>query len=392
MSGELKTLVFPDLEGNLRALHTENTGRKYFDGSSIEGFQPIEDSDLAFEPLEDIEPRELFGRDLYMCGIYTPERERYEKDPRKILEDTLEELEEKGYSAKVGVEPEFFLLDEDGDAIDDAEYFDLTVSEIIAEAREEMKEADIAVQGYHSEVAGSQWEKKTDFTDKSPLEVADETLLYKKIVREKAAEKGLKASFDPKPFESENGSGMHMHFSLWKEGENLFSGGRYEDDSKRENISKEAEYFIGGILEHADALSAVVSATESSYNRIVPGKEAPTKKVAGHRNRSCLVRIPAFDSEGSARIEYRAPDPSCNPYLALSTALKAGMHGIEEEIEPEMMEEYGNENENAYEAEEVEELPGSLSEALGYLEEDEVVRDALGEAFASYLELKRDKE
>ncbi len=380
MSGEdvdtdgFKTLAVTDLEGNFKALHTRKVGNKSLDGSSIEGFQPIHDSDLPFKPLEGVKAREFFGRQLHICGIYNSEGERYSKDPRKILEDTMEGLKEEGYSAKVGVEPEFFILDGDEDPVDNYGYFDLETSEAVEMAMERMLKADIGVEDYHSEVAPSQWEIVTDFTDKTPVEVADETLLYKKIVRDSVEEFGKEATFDPKPFEDENGSGMHMNISLWNDGENLFAG----EEGK---ISEQARYFIGGILEHADALSAVVSPTESSYERIVPGMEAPTKKASGEKNRSTLVRIPSFDSEEGARIEYRAPDPSCNPYLAFSAVIAAGMNGMEKEIEPEWVEG------NAYDME-IEELPDSLLEALDYLEEDDVVRGALGEAYQPYKDLK----
>lgn len=375
---ERTAIGFSDIHGKLKVLHLlEERDSAGFDGSSIEGYADIEDSDLLLEA--DADARDVLGTSFRMAEILTTEGELYEKSPRSILKQMMED---SPYDMTLGVEPEFFVLGEEGEFLDEDGYFDPDFGSkpsLPHKMVEALQSAGIDAYGYHSEVAGSQWEMKADFLDKNAVEVADETLLYKEIVRTVAEENGKQATFMPK-LNDENGSGMHIHVSLWDGDTNVFADG--------EGLSDEARYFAGGILEHAKALSAVVSPTVNSYKRLVPDREAPTKIAAAESNRSALVRVPPFSSGEGARIEYRAPDPSCNPYLAFTAIMAAGLDGIERELDPGF-EEY--EGENVYQDDSVEDLPESLGEALDYLEEDEVIMDALRPVAETYLELKREE-
>ncbi|MDR1722291.1 MAG: type I glutamate--ammonia ligase [Methanobrevibacter sp.] len=362
-----------------------------FDGSSVDGFVEIHESDLILKPdpatfsLLPWRPEES-GVGRFICDIYTPEGKPFAGDPRSMLKKSLEKLNDKGYSYNIGPEPEFFIIDEDenGNIIpyDDGGYFDVEPVDKGPNFRRQivndLEKLGFELEGSHHEVAPGQNEIAFKFDN--ALRTADAVITFKQaikaIVAKMAADEGEKyrVTFMPKPFFGENGSGMHCHQSLFKGDENLFA-----DDNSKTGISQEAMYFMGGLLEHASALAAVVAPIVNSYKRLVPGYEAPVYKAYGLKNRSALIRIPAARGK-STRIEYRCPDPSCNPYLAFAAMLEAGLDGIENKIDP------GEPTEaNIYKMSD-EELksrgiglvPSSLWEAYHALEKDEVIKGALG--------------
>ena len=364
-----------------------------FDGSSIEGFVEINDSDLLLKP--DIttysklswRPEETVVC-RFICDIYTPEGKPFIGDPRSILKESLKKLKEKyGYKYNIGPEPEFFIvdLDEDGYPVpyDDAEYFDVEPTDKGPDVRRELtlnlEELGFDVEVSHHEVGPGQNEIAFKFDD--ALKTADAVITFKQAVKAIVANmaefdnSNYKVTFMPKPFFGENGSGMHCHQSLFKGDENLFA-----DDESETGLSQDALYFIGGLIKHAPALTAITNPIVNSFKRLVPGYEAPVYIAYGLKNRSALIRVPAARGKGT-RVEYRAPDPACNPYLAFTAMLAAGMDGIENKIEPGQPTEI-----NIYKLTEEEReklgidlLPSSLWEAYHALEEDEVIKDALGE-------------
>lgn len=358
-----------------------------FDGSSIPGFQGIEDSDLVFRgdptTYADV-PWEGVGR-LY--GYIYKDGKPYHADPRGILKEALEKLSKAGFTAYVGSEPEFYLFQKNGSwelqIPDSGGYFDLVTLDKARELKREvalyMPALGLTPEILHHEVGNGQHE--IDFRYDEALRTADNIVSFKYIVKAVAAMYGLYATFMPKPLYGFPGNGMHLHISLWRGGENAFTGD--------EGLSETALYFLGGILKHAKALSAVTNPTVNSYKRLVPGYEAPVYISWGYRNRSALVRVPAFWGNG-ARIEYRCPDPSANPYLAFAAILMAGLEGIRKKTHPEAYVE-----ENVYEmsgkdrkAAGIETLPGSLEEALEELRKDKIVKDALSGAYRNFIEYK----
>jgi len=364
----------------------------WFDGSSIEGFARIQESDmrLVLDPATYAvlpwTPPEL-RRARVFCDIYTPAGEPFEGDPRGTLKTMLAKIEARGWVYNVGPEPEFFLFRRNGpDMIhpvphDVGGYFDFSANDEAVRVRTELMEAlasmGLDVEMGHHEVALGQHE--IDFQYADALRTADNVLTLKYTVKAIAAQHGLVASFMPKPIYGINGSGMHCHQSLFtKDGENLFS-----DPNDEYHLSEIGKGFIAGQLHHARALSAVVAPTINSYKRLVPGYEAPVYIGWAQINRSALIRIPQFTKGRvkSVRAELRCPDPSCNPYLAFAVMLAAALDGIDRKLPcPAPLN-----NVNVYHltAEEraqmnIAELPGSLSEALRELEKDEVLKDALG--------------
>ncbi len=364
-----------------------------FDGSSIEGFVEINDSDLLLKP--DIttysklswRPEETVVC-RFICDIYTPEGKPFIGDPRSILKKSLKKLKEKyGYKYNIGPEPEFFIVDIDKDGYpvpyDDAQYFDVEPTDKGPDVRRELtlnlEELGFDVEVSHHEVGPGQNEIAFKFDD--ALKTADAVITFKQAVKAIVANmaefdnSNYKVTFMPKPFFGENGSGMHCHQSLFKGDENLFA-----DDESETGLSQDALYFIGGLIKHAPALTAITNPIVNSFKRLVPGYEAPVYIAYGLKNRSALIRVPAARGKGT-RVEYRAPDPACNPYLAFTAMLAAGMDGIENKIEPGKPTEI-----NIYKLTEEEReklgidlLPSSLWEAYHALEEDEVIKDALGE-------------
>ena len=310
-----------------------------FDGSSVAGLASINDSDLLAKP--DIDTfstipwrPESKGTSRFICDIFTTDGEPYDGDPRGILKKTLEKIKADGYTYNIGPEPEFFIIkeDENGNYVpaDEAEYFDVEPLDQGTDIRREivfgLEELGFDVEVSHHEVAAGQHE--VDFKYADALKTADAVITFKEAVKAVVNNLGFKATFMPKPFLGINGSGMHCNQSLFKDGENIFY-----DPNAENQISQEALYFIGGLLKHAQALSAILSPTVNSYKRLVPGYEAPCYIAYGFKNRSTLLRIPASRGLGT-RIECRSADPSCNPYLAFAALLEAGLDGLNNKIDP----------------------------------------------------------
>ncbi|KXG76547.1 Glutamine synthetase [Fervidicola ferrireducens] len=363
-------------------------GKIMFDGSSIEGFTRIQESDMYLMPDYDTftilpwKPRKGAEARL-MCDVYMPDGQPFIGCPRTILKKVCERARNMGYEFYVGPEPEFFLfqLDENGRPTtvtnDKGSYFDLSPVDLGENARRDivlaLEEMGFEVEASHHEVAPGQHE--IDFKYAPALRAADNIVTFKFVTKAIAMEHGLYATFMPKPIFGENGSGMHLHMSLFKDGVNAF----YDENDEETGLSQVAKYFIGGILHHVKGFTAITNPTVNSYKRLVPGYEAPVYISWSTKNRSALIRVPSSRGNGS-RIELRSPDPSANPYLALAVILAAGLDGIENKIDP------GPQTfDNIYEmtpaerlAAGIESLPGSLKEALEYLSKDEVIKQTLG--------------
>jgi len=375
----------------------------YFDGSSINGFVRIQESDMRLEPDPDTfavlpwrESERAKSARLICDVIDTTTGEPFVGDPRNVLENAIDRAAEMGYTVNAGPEPEFFLFEEDEDGRatttthDHGGYFDLAPKDLAGDVRGDiiygLEEMGFEVEASHHEVARGQHE--IDFKYDDALTTADNIVTFRTVVRAIAAQYDLHATFMPKPIAHINGSGMHTHLSLFTEdGENAF-----HDDDDEFNLSETAYGFLAGILEHAPAISAVTNPTVNSYKRLVPGYEAPIYIAWSDVNRSALVRKPAARVPAASRIEFRAPDPSCNPYLALAVMIHAGLDGIENDLEcPDPV------RENIYEFDEakreeygIETLPANLGQAIDALEADEAVYSALGSHVAEkFVEAKR---
>ncbi|NGM71164.1 type I glutamate--ammonia ligase [Natronolimnobius sp. AArcel1] len=367
----------------------------YFDGSSIEGFVRIQESDMRLVPDPETfavlpwrnDEDSAAGR--MICDVYdTSSGEPFEGDPRRVLKNAIERAEELGYTVNAAPEPEFFLFEEDEDGRattktnDAGGYFDVAPKDLASDVRRDiiygLEEMGFEIEASHHEVAEGQHEINFEYDD--ALSTADNVATFRTVVRAIAAQHDLHATFMPKPIPKINGSGMHTHLSLFTEdGENAF-----HDEDDEFNLSEEAHSFLAGILEHAPAITAVADPTVNSYKRLVPGYEAPVYVAWSDRNRSALIRKPAARVPAASRIEARFPDPSCNPYLALAALIHAGLEGIENDLDcPDPI------RENIYDFDEekrdeygIETLPSNLGEAVDALEEDEVIYDALGEHVA----------
>ncbi|NSW75927.1 MAG: glutamine synthetase [Candidatus Atribacteria bacterium] len=366
-----------------------------FDGSSIQGFVRIEESDMKLVP--DINtfvtcPWEEEGVASIICDVYKSDGSFFEGCPRSNLKRVIQEVERKGFEFKVGTEAEFFILKHENGRIhtsDHGSYFDLLPLDLEESLRRDMvialEELGLNIEASHHEVAPSQHE--IDFEYGNALKIADSIINLKLVVKTLATRKGYVATFMPKPIYGVPGSGMHTHLSLFRNGDNAFY-----DPQKPDGLSNVARGFIAGLLQHAPALTAVTNPLVNSYKRLVPGYEAPVYIAWAEKNRSPLVRVPPQRGRGT-RAELRNPDPSCNPYLAFACILKAGMDGVERELDPgkpcnslnlyhmscEEREEWGIRN-----------LPRNLEEALQELEKDPVVKEALTPHILNYfLEAKR---
>ncbi|MDH5019138.1 type I glutamate--ammonia ligase [Halobacterium rubrum] len=361
----------------------------YFDGSSIEGFVRIQESDMRLDPDPDtfaVLPWRSNGEGgsaRLICDVVDREGNAFAGGPRQVLKNVLARAEEMGYTVSIGPEPEFFLFEKDEagnattDAHDNGGYFDLAPKDLASDIRREiiftLEEMGFEIEASHHEVARGQHEINFKYDD--ALTTADNIATFRAVVRAVAEQNDVHATFMPKPIGEINGSGMHSHISLFDEdGENAFADG---DDEF--NLSETAYQFMGGVLEHAPAFTAVTNPTVNSYKRLVPGYEAPVYIAWSDVNRSALIRVP--DAAGvSARFEIRSPDPSCNPYLALAAVIASGLEGIEEGADPgdavrEDIYEFDDEKRAEYG---IETLPGNLGEAITALEEDPVVQEALG--------------
>lgn len=364
----------------------------WFDGSSVEGFARIQESDMRLVP--DAETyavlpwsRAEFRRARVFCDIDQPDGNVFAGDPRGTLKRMLGRIQERGWIYNAGPEPEFFLFKRNGpESIhpvphDVGGYFDFSASDEAARVRTELMDAlagmGLEVEMGHHEVALGQHEIDFKFAD--ALRTADNVLTLKYTVKAIAAQHGLVASFMPKPIFGINGSGMHCHQSLFDEqGNNLFF-----DPDDEHHLSGIAYGFIAGQLVHARALAAIVAPTVNSYKRLVPGYEAPVYVGWAQINRSALIRIPHYTTgrDKSMRAELRFPDPSANPYLALTVMLAAALDGIDNELTPpEPLNEVNvyHLTEEERVARDIAELPGSLAESLRELEADQVLREALG--------------
>jgi glutamine synthetase len=360
-----------------------------FDGSSIDGFTRIQESDMYLRPDYDTftlfpwRPEEGGTVARLICDVYTPEGEPFAGGPRNVLKNALKEAEEMGFDMNVGPEPEFFLfqLDENGEATtkthDNGGYFDLGPVDKGQNARRSivlaLEEMGFEVEASHHEVAPGQHE--IDFKYAPALETADNIATFKFVTKSIAHQHGLHATFMPKPIFGENGSGMHVHQSLFKDGKNSF----YDENDKL-GLSQTAYYYIGGLIKHARSLAAITNPSVNSYKRLVPGYEAPVYVAWSSANRSALIRIPASRGAGT-RLELRNPDPTANPYLAIAVMLKAGLDGIKNKIEPpkEVLENIYEMSDERKEELKIESLPGDINEAIGLLLEDEVITGVLGD-------------
>jgi glutamine synthetase len=398
-------LQFTDILGVLKnvAITTEELekaldGELMFDGSSILGFVPIEESDMSLRPdpktfaVFPWRPRDGAVARL-ICDVYNPDGTPFAGCPRNTLKRTLAEAAKLGFTMQVGPECEFFLfyVDEQGRPTlkthDEAGYFDLSPVDFGENARRAivlaLEEMGFEIEASHHEVAPGQHE--IDFKYSDALDVADKIVTFKFVVRTIAQRHGLHATFMPKPVFGINGSGMHMHQSLFRGNQNVF----YNPDAP-DGLSDIARYYTGGLLKHAPALTAIANPTVNSYKRLVPGYEAPVYIAWSEKNRSALVRIPAKRGL-STRVEFRSPDPSCNPYLAIAACLQAGLDGIKQNVlPPEIIDRniYHMSNEERKELG-ISTLPGSLTEALEELKADTVIVKSLGEhVFNHFLEAK----
>ncbi|MDY5845216.1 MAG: type I glutamate--ammonia ligase [Bariatricus sp.] len=388
-------LQFTDIYGTLKnvAITTGQLERALdnecmFDGSSIEGFSRIEESDMYLRP--DLNTFAIFpwrpqqGKVArFICDIYRPDGKAYESDPRRVLEKVIKEADEMGYEFLVGPEFEFFLFHQDDDGTptltthEKAGYFDLGPLDLGENARRDMvltlEDMGIEIEASHHEMAPAQHE--IDLKYEEALETADNMVTFRMVVKTIAKRHGLHATFMPKPKYGINGSGMHLNMSLAKGGKNIFF-----DENDVHGLSQEAYYFIGGLMKHIKAITFITNPLVNSYKRLVPGYEAPTYIAWSANNRTPLIRIPE-SRKSNKRIELRSPDASANPYLALAVCLAAGIEGIKEKIEPpkEIGKNIFELNDEEKKELGIECLPGSLMEAVEEFEKDEFIQKVLGE-------------
>lgn len=387
-------LWFTDILGQLKsfAITSEELDTAFdegmgFDGSSIKGYARIDESDMIAKPdpttfqLIPWRPKEKAVARMF-CDILNPDGTHYEGDPRYALKRNLERLNDYGYTFYLGPELEFFYFKNSNgtEVLDEGGYFDLTTLDAASDLRREtvltLEEMGIKVEYSHHEVAPSQHEIDLRYTD--ALTMADNVMTYRIVVKEIASKYGYYATFMPKPIFGQNGSGMHTHQSLFKGDTNAFY-----DANDKYYLSDIAKKYIAGILRHAPEITAFANQWVNSYKRLVPGFEAPVNIAWARRNRSALVRVPLYKpgKEKATRIELRSPDPACNPYLAFSVMLAAGLEGIEKDYElPEPIEKDIYELSADEKAElGIEALPGSLIQAVEEVEKSDVVRKALGD-------------
>jgi len=359
-----------------------------FDGSSIEGFARIDESDMMAMPdpstfqLLPWRPREHSAVARMFCDIVEPDGTPYKGDPRRVLKDMLKKIAEKGYTYCVGPELEYFYFKDDKgtEVLDKGGYFDMIPSDVATDYRREtvlvLEQMGVGVEYSHHEVAPSQHEIDMRYTD--ALTMADNVMTYRLVVKEIAVKNGIYATFMPKPMFGENGSGMHTHQSLFTGDKNAFF-----DVNDKFHLSDIGKGYIAGLMKHAPEITLITNQWVNSYKRLVPGYEAPVYISWACRNRSDLIRVPMYKPghEKATRAEYRSPDPACNPYLAFAVMLAAGMEGIEKGYKlPDPVER------NVYEMTEKEReeygiktLPASLYEAIQLTEKSELVKKTLGD-------------
>jgi glutamine synthetase len=379
--GQLKAFAIPVEE--LPEALTEGAS---FDGSSIDGFARAHEADMIAMPV----PRtfqslpwrpERAGVARMFCDVLTSEGEPFEGDPRLVLKRTMERVRDLGFTAYVGHEIDFFLLagPEDPTPVDSGSYFDLTPLDSANDFRRGvliyLEALGIPVKDSHHEDAASQ--HGVDLRHADALTIADSLMSFRLVVKEVAREQGHYATFMPKPIEGVQGSGLHTHVSLFEGERNAFF-----DPTDEYHLSKTGRSFMAGLLLHAREITAITNQWVNSYKRLVPGFEAPTHVSWGARNRSALIRVPLTKrgKESSCRLEYRAPDPACNPYLTLSAILAAGMEGVrgEYDLPPEMGPDVAADARAGRDVG-LPALPESLPEALAAMRESELVRGVLGD-------------
>lgn len=401
-------LQFTDILGTLKnvaitasQLDKALDNKCMFDGSSIEGFVRIEESDMYLYP--DLDTFVIFpwrpqqGKVARLiCDVYTTDGKPFMGDPRYALKRVLKEIGDAGYTANVGPECEFFLfnLDQNGaptlNSLDKAGYFDLSPVDLGSNARRDicltLEEMGFEIEASHHEVAPAQHE--IDFKYAEALATADNIVTFKLAVKSVAQRHGLHATFMPKPKFGINGSGMHTNMSLFKDGKNAF----YDPNDKL-GLSKVAYSFIAGIIKHMESIAAATNPLVNSYKRLVPGYEAPVYIAWSGCNRSPLIRIPGARGN-STRVELRCPDPSCNPYLALALCLAAGFDGVKNNLEAP-----ASTDQNIFamteaerEAKGIKSLPGSLEEAIKAMEKSSFVKEVLGDhIFTKFIEAKKEE-
>ncbi|MGH7483228.1 MAG: type I glutamate--ammonia ligase [Longimicrobiales bacterium] len=401
-------LQFTDIMGFVKNVEVPESqfdkaleGDIMFDGSSIEGFVRIEESDMLLKP--DFDTFTIFPWGdadnriaRVICDVYTADEEPFPGDPRQALKRQIAAAADKGFEMMAGVEAEFFLFQRGHDGSitrethDSGGYFDLTPVDLGEVARRDIVNAleamDFEVEAAHHEVAPGQHE--IDFRYADALRTADHLATFKFVVRNIAMQHGLHATFMPKPIFGINGSGMHTHQSLFSGGQNAF----YEEDAP-DQISKVMRWYVGGLLEHARSFCAVTNPLVNSYKRLVPGYEAPVNVAWSHRNRSPMVRVPARRREGT-RLELRMPDPSANPYLSLAVQLAAGLDGIARRIAPP---DPVDKNIFALSVRErrrykIQELPRDLGEAIRLMRKSALVKEVLGAHIFEHFAAAKEQE
>ncbi len=399
-------LTFTDILGHTKNVEVPASqfqkaldGEILFDGSSIKGFVRIEESDMLLKP--DLQTFRVFpwGNPearvaRLICDVHKPDGTPFAGDPRLCLKRVAARAAEMGYIMNAGVEAEFFLFQTDGNGgattitHDSAGYFDLTPVDLGEKARRmivnDLEAMGFEVEAAHHEVAPGQHE--IDFKYEEVIRTADDLTTFRFIVRNAALAHDLHATFMPKPIFGQNGSGMHTHQSLFKDGENIFfdAEGEYQ-------ISDAMRYYIGGLKQHAKAVAAITNPLVNSYKRLVPGYEAPVDIAWSQRNRSPMIRVPDRRGVGT-RVEFRMPDPACNPYLALAGQLAAGLDGMERQIDPgppidTNVWELSADERARYQ---MESLPANLGEAIVEMEKDDLIRETLGDhLFENYVHAKK---
>ena len=399
-------LWFTDILGNLKSYAIPGSELEGaidnglgFDGSSVEGYARIDESDMMSVPDLDTfqllpwKVREDVPLARMFCDIRQPGGEPFAGDPRYVLKKNLKKASDMGFTYYVGPELEYFYFKDakSTEGLDEGGYYDMTLRDAASELRNEtvlaLEEMGIGVDKSHHEVAASQHEIDMRYAD--ALTMADQVMTYRLVVKEIAARHGWYATFMPKPIFGINGSGMHVHQSLFKDGKNVF----FHKDGIF-SLSKTAQSYVAGLLKYAPEFTAVTNQWVNSYKRLVPGYEAPVYLSWAVRNRSDLVRVPGYEpgKENATRFEIRSPDPACNPYLCFSVLLAAGLKGIEEGLEPPKPAEgnvYHMTNEERKKLG-IGTLPASLSEAILLMEKSKLVKECLGEhTFNAFLENKK---
>lgn len=405
---EFIRLQFTDIFGNLKnvAVTTSQLGKVLdnecmFDGSSIEGYARIEESDMYLYP--ELDTFEIFpwrpqqGKVArFLCDVYKPDGTPFEGDPRNILKKVVKEAEQLGYTFDVGPECEFFLFDlkENGEPTNSSKerggYFDVGPLDSGENARREMvltlEDMGFEIESSHHEVAPAQHE--IDFKYDDAVKTADNIMTFRMAVRTIAKRHGLHATFMPKPKYGINGSGMHINMSIKKDGKNIF-----DNPEGKLGLSEDAYHFIAGLMKHMEGITAITNPIVNSYKRLVPGYEAPVYIAWSATSRSPLIRIPS--SRGiNTRVELRSPDPAANPYLALAVCLAAGLDGIKNKLTPP---ESVDKNIVAMTKEEMEQcgikyLPANLKEATIALEQSEFIKNVLGNyIFTKYVQAKKEE-